>query len=342
MGQQSTGTEWDAVIDRLLLVALPFHGPGEPPTDKKEVVNWGMAPSGIEDGRVPRRVRAYDVSRRWFEGSITAARGVFVGAWLGLLDRTAVHALDELYYRRARMYHDDHFNLSGFFSWEAQAFERHFGGCRSVLVTSAGGGREVVALRRRALSVAAFECNPELVQRANELLSREGLDARIARAARDECPADVPTCEGAIIGWSSYTLMQHSSTRIRFLKQLRTHVPHGAPVLVSVFSRGEAIRYLRIVVRTANALRVIRGRQKAELGDDLGPNFVHRFSEAELAAELEAGGFRLAEFSRVGAPHAVAHAVEAVEDPAARGSVCGEQKTESLHGGVTVPGCSNL
>src|SRR5687767_16010810 len=102
MGQQSTGTEWDAVIDRLLLVALPFHGPGEPPTDKKEVVNWGMAPSGIEDGRVPRRVRAYDVSRRWFEGSITAARGVFVGAWLGLLDRTAVHALVEVLFLRAR------------------------------------------------------------------------------------------------------------------------------------------------------------------------------------------------------------------------------------------------
>ena len=316
--------------------------PGEPPTDNKEVIDWGMAPSSSDDGRVPRRVRAYDAARRWFEGSVTAARGVFVGAWLGLLDRTALHALDELYYRRARIYHDDHFNLSGFFPWETQAFERHFGGCRSVLVTSAGGGREVVALKRRAVGVAAFECNLELVQRANELLSREGLEARVARAPRDECPSDVPTCDGAIIGWSSYTLMQHSSTRIRFLQQLRAHVTHGAPVLVSVFARGDAIRYLRIVVRTANVLRVIRGRQKAELGDDLGPNFVHRFSEDELAAELEAGGFRLAEFSRAGAPHAVAYAVDAPQAPPVPASARGDEKAESLRRQVTVPVLLNL
>ena len=295
----------------------------------------GMPPSGMDDGKVPRRVRAYDASRRWLDVSITAARGVFVGTWLGLLDRTALHATDELYYRRTRMYHDDHFNLSGFFPWEAQAVERHFGACRSVLVTSAGGGREVVALERCGLAVAAFECHRELVERANELLSREGLEARVALAPRDECPPDVPTCDGAIIGWSSYTLMQHASTRIRFLKQLRAHLPNGAPVLVSVFARQEAIRYLRIVTRTANVLRVVRGRQKAELGDDLVPNFVHHFSEDELAAELEAGGFRLAEFSRVGAPHAVAHAVGAVDDPSMRGSASGEEKAESLRGQAT-------
>jgi hypothetical protein len=129
--------------------------------------------------------------------------------------------------------------------------------------------------------------------------------------------------------------MQHASTRIRFLKQLRARVPHGAPLLVSVFARREAIRYLRIVVRTANVLRVIRGHQKAELGDDLVPNFVHHFSEDELAAELEAGGFRLAEFSRVGSPHAVARAVGALDDPSVRGSAPGEERAESLWGQVT-------
>ena len=289
----------------------------------------------MDDGRVPLRVRAYDASRRWFDVSITAARGVFAGTWLGLLDRAALHATDALYYRRMRMYHDEQYNLSGFFPWEAQALERHFGGCRSVLVTSAGGGREVVSLERRGLAVAAFECNAELVQRANELLSREGFEARVALAPRDECPADVRTCDGVIIGWTSYTLMQHATTRIRFLKQLRARVPHGAPLLVSVFARREATRYLRIVVRTANVLRVIRGRQKAELGDDLIPNFVHHFSEDELAAELDAAGFRLAEFSRVGAPHAVAHAVSKIDDPSARGSASDEEKAESSYGQVT-------
>jgi hypothetical protein len=87
---------------------------------------------------------------------------------------------------------------------------------------------------------------------------------------------------------------------------------------------------------------VIRGRPKAELGDDLGPNFVHRFSEDELAAELDAGGFRLAEFSRVGAPHAVAHAGEALEAPPVRGSARGEEKVESLRRQVTALVLFNL
>lgn len=295
----------------------------------------GMPPSDVDAGKVPLRVRAYDASRRWFEVSITAARGVFVGTWLGLLDRTALHATDELYYRRTRMYHDEPYNLSGFFPWEGQAFERFFQGCRSVLVTSAGGGREVIALERRGLAVVAFECHPELVRGANELLAREGLTARIALAPRDECPSDIPTCDGAVIGWTSYTLMQHASTRVRFLKQLRAHLPNGAPLLVSVFARREALRYLRIVRGTANVLRAIRGRKKAELGDDLVPNFVHHFSEDELAAELEAGGFRLAEFSRVGSPHAVAHAVEAAHDPSVRGSASDEEKAESSYEQVT-------
>jgi len=204
-----------------------------------------------------------------------------------------------------------------------------------VLVTSAGGGREVIALERRGLAVVAFECHPELARGANELLAREGLTARVALAPRDECPSDIPTCDGAVIGWTSYTLVQHASTRVRFLKQLRAHMPNGAPLLVSVFARREALRYLRIVRGTANVLRGLRGRQKAELGDDLVPNFVHHFSEDELAAELEAGGFRLAEFSRVGSPHAVAHAVEAAHDPSVRGSASDEEKAESSYEQVT-------
>ena len=288
----------------------------------------------MDDGRVPWRVRAYDTSRRWFEGSIAIARGVFIGTWLGLLDRAALHAIDELYYRRTRMYHDEQYNLSGFFPWEVQAFDRHFQGCQSVLVTSAGGGREVVALERRGLAVAAFECHPGLTQTANELLQREGFTTRVALVPRDECPSDIPTCDGAIIGWTSYTLMQHASTRVRFLKQLRAHLRNGAPLLVSVFARREALRYLRIVTASANVLRALRGRQKAELGDDLVPNFVHHFTEDELAVELEAGGFRLAEFSRVGSPHAIAHAVGAVGDPSMHGSTSDEEVAESSCGHV--------
>ena len=275
-----------------------------------------MAPPREADDqrKAPALVRAYDASRPVFERSVMAARALFVGTWLGLLDREALHATDELYYRRALKYHDAQYSLSGLFPWEIAAIDRHFQGSRSVLVTAAGGGREVVALERRGLDVVAFECNPELVQSANELLSREGLRSRVALAPRDECPDEIPMCDGIIIGWTSYTLMQHRSTRVHFLRQLRSHVPHDAPVLLSFFAQRKTARYLRTVAATANVFRMLRGRQRAELGDDLVPTFAHHFQENELAAELEAGGFRLVEFSQSGETHAVARAAHSAAD----------------------------
>jgi hypothetical protein len=255
----------------------------------------------------------YDASLRLFRVSGVAARAVFVGTWLGLLDRHALHAADELYYRRARRYHDESYNLSGLYAWEAAALDRHFQSCRSLLLTSAGGGREVVGLERRGLEVFAFECHPELVQLANEVLSREGLNARIALAPRDECPTGMPMCDGVIVGWGGYMLMQQRTRRIRFLQQLRAHVPAGGPLLVSFFARHRDTRYLRLTATIANGLRMVRGRERAEVGDDLAPNFVHHFSEDEIASELEAGGFRIVEFSRAGHPHAIARAVGAVD-----------------------------
>jgi hypothetical protein len=270
-----------------------------------------MDSNNIPDVRrdTPWQVRLYDSSRRAFDASVNAARAVFVGTWLGLLDRRSLHAADALYYRRARLYHDAQYNLGGLSPWEADVVERHFQGCRSVIVSAAGGGREVIALERRGLKAFAFECNPELIAVANELLSREGLTGRVVLAPRDECPTAIPTCDGVIVGWTSYTLMQHRSIRVRFLRQLRAHVPVGAPLLLSFFMRRRATRHLRLVAATANVFRFINRRERAELGDDLVPNFAHHFSEDELASEADAGGFRLTEVSREGYPHAVAHAV---------------------------------
>jgi hypothetical protein len=261
-------------------------------------------------GKVPWQARMYDASRRVFDAATAAARAVFVGTWLGLLDRRALQAADELYYRRVRMYHNAGYNLSGLFAWEADAFDRYFQGCRSLLVTSAGGGREVVALERRGLEVFAFECHPELVQLANDLVSREGLKARIALAPRDECPTDMPMCDGVIVGWGSYMLMQPGACRIRFLQQLRAHIPVGGPLLLSFFVREKDTRHMRLAATIANSLRAVRGEPRAEVGDDLLPNFVHFFSEDEIAAELDAGGFQLVEFSATGYPHAIARAIE--------------------------------
>jgi hypothetical protein len=259
--------------------------------------------------KLPWQARAYDASRTVFERSVVVARSVVVGVGLGLLDRDALHAIDELYYHRQRMYYDESYNLSGLRSWEADVLERHFQGCRSVLLTAAGGGRELIALEQRGLEVTAFECHRELVHVGNELLARQGLTSRIILAPRDECPSDAPICDAAIAGWASYMLIQPRAVRIRFLQQLRAQVPNGAPLLVSFFARDQDARHWRLAATIANGFRRIRRRPRAEVGDDLAPNFVHYFSEGEVASELDAGGFRMIEFSGSGYAHAVARAI---------------------------------
>jgi hypothetical protein len=255
-----------------------------------------------------RTARIYQASRRLFDSALVGVRALFTGVWLGLLDRTALHAADELYYSRLRMYQDDAHNLSGLRDWEVEALDNELSECRSLIVTAAGAGREVVALRQRGIDVFAFECHPELVRTGNDLLQRQRMDAQIVLAPRDVCPDQMPNADGIIVGWGSYMLIPHSSRRIRFLRQLRQRVSPGAPILLSFFERTDATRYLRLTTTIANVIRAITRQEKVELGDDLVPNYVHRFTQDEIATELQAAGFTLVRYSSAGYPHALARA----------------------------------
>ncbi len=229
----------------------------------------------MDDGRICRGQSGPTTPRRrWFEGSITAARGVFIGTWLGLLDRTSLYATNETVLpthahvpRRALQSSRD--SSAG----RRGSFERHFLGCRSVLVSSAGGGRDsrcAGATRpRRGPCVRVPPRSRFKVP--TSILGREGSRARRPRPAGRMPTPIFQHATGRSLGGRSYTLMQHASTRIRFLKQLRPHLPNGAPVLVSVFARQQAIRYLRIVTRTANVLRAIRGRKRRSLATIWSP-----------------------------------------------------------------------
>jgi hypothetical protein len=57
------------------------------------------------------------------------------------------------------------------------------------------------------------------------------------------------------------------------------------------------------------------GRERLEMGDDLQPNFVHRFVEVELAAELSAGGLELQSYAVAPYGHAVAFAASPSGNP---------------------------
>jgi hypothetical protein len=150
------------------------------------------------------------------------------------------------------------------------------------------------------MEVEGYECNPNLRQAAAWRLLRHGCDAPVHPIARDAAPADAAPHDGAVVGWSAYTLIAGRERRVELLRGLRRGLPVGAPLLLSFFTRDERDTRILRPARIANVARGITRRQRAEPGDVLAPNFIHRFTRGEVEAEMAAGGFRLARYEPMG------------------------------------------
>ena len=223
--------------------------------------------------------------------------GVAGGVGLGLLSRNDLHAISDMAYGEMGTYRDDDYNRSGLWIWEENAIEHHFGGCGRILVAAAGGGREVLALRRRGLTVDGFEAHPALVAYANELLAREGAGDPIRQAPWDACPEYATSYDGAIVGWGAYMHIRGRERRIAFLRQLRDHVETGSPLLLSFIGVKRFSRWMRLAAAIGNPLARVTRREKVELGDWMEPDYKHHFTPDQLRRELADGGFEMAAFT---------------------------------------------
>jgi hypothetical protein len=236
---------------------------------------------------------------------------VYVGVFLGFIDtREALNAVTKRRYARVGIrYLDSDFNRSGLRPWERSVVNRYFAKLSSVIVTSSGGGREVLALALRGLRVSAFECELNFVRFSQALLAEAGLQAHIVPAEPEEVP-DLDLHDGVIVGWGSYMHIPGSEARIRFLRRLRAHVVTGGPILVSCELRKPESRRSHIVAAVANAIRRLRrSRNRLEVGDELSGYYLHVFTESELRLEFEQAGFRLESCSEKDYGHAVGFAV---------------------------------
>ena len=248
-----------------------------------------------------RRARGYVAAVRARARAAAVADAVWTGLWLGVLRREDLHAVDGAFYDGQALYRDDAHNRRGLLRWERRALDAHFPPSGRLLVLAAGGGRELLPLAAAGYAVEGFECNPTLVRVAERLLAEDGASAaRVRPIARDAAPAGEGPFDGVIVGWGSYMLIAGRARRVAFLRALRREVPDGAPVLLSFFTRSERGRRARIVHAVARAVRRLRGDAPPDLGDDLTPNFVHRFTEEEVRAELAEGGFALVDYEPQG------------------------------------------
>lgn len=236
-------------------------------------------------------IKFYITSQQWFTKILILFQSVFTGLWLGLLDRKALHKYDQFYYDKINTYQNDIYNLSGLFEWEKTCLDKYFNNVKKILLIGAGGGREVIALHNLEYEVEAYECNPRLVECANELLSRRNVPVRVSINDRDASPQTAEFVDGIICGWAMYMLIQSRKSRVAFLKGLRNQCKTGAPILLSFFSRTNDSFHYRFILLIGNILRCLLRRERIEIGDDLQPNFVHFFTEQEIASELNEGGF---------------------------------------------------
>lgn len=242
-------------------------------------------------------------------------RGCFDGIWLGLLSRRQLARIDEAYYDRSGEYTMQSYNRQGLWHWEQAAIENHFSGVRRIVVTSAGGGREVLALAKTGYEVAGFEPHQELARFGSQLLAAEGLDASIDPSPRDRWPVEAIGADGVVVGWGGYMLISGRAQRITFLREAAKQLPAGAPILLSFFVRGGTPLRFRMAAGVANALRRLLRRGHVDIGDLMTPNLVHFFTRAEVAAELADAGFDLVDFGYMDYGWAVG--VKATAAPAA-------------------------
>ena len=138
-------------------------------------------------------VRLYTRALRARQAFLWRLNLEFDGLFLGLLSPQDIAAFDEHYYaqmreffagRRAR-YIDADRNDQGFFGWEGEVIAEYLPAPRRVVVTSAGAGREVLALMNAGYDAVGYEPNAELVRGGGELLASRGYPDRLHISPRD-------------------------------------------------------------------------------------------------------------------------------------------------------------
>lgn len=251
-----------------------------------------------------RAAKAFLRTANLYGRASTAVTAVLQGVFLGILSEDEYAWIDERVYAAATeqvggasTYFDDRYNLQGLFDWEAEAIGSAFRPGSKVLVTSAGAGREVIALAEMGFDVVAYEPNETLAEAGNDLLARLALEARILPAGRNVFPAGAGPCDGVVIGWGAYNHIPGSTRRVALLRDARARISAGDPLLVSFHVRDASSRQFRITAAIANVIRRIRRRPPVEIGDGLRLNYQHHFTRREIEQELEAAGFRVTLFA---------------------------------------------
>ena len=237
---------------------------------------------------------------------LAVRQAVAAGLRLGLMKPETIYHLGQRYYEACPIYQSEAYNRTGLHAWELRAVQTHFSKCSRCLVAAAGGGREVIALRKQGYEADGFECHPSFVELANRLLAADGFATCVRLAPPDECKTSSGNYDALIVGLGAYMHIQTREKRIAFLRQLRALAPAGAPLLLSFWLRPPGARRYNVTVMVGNLFRCLLSRPRLEAGDNFTTYFVHHFTPEEIAGELTNAGYDLVAFNLDEHPHAIA------------------------------------
>jgi hypothetical protein len=247
---------------------------------------------------MPRSLIAslYLWSHRVFRVLHGGSQALFEGFWMCLLPESIYDVISEKSYGSGDQYTNKEYLDSGFHFWEELAVRTYFAPGSRVLVASAGGGREIIALVRAGYRAAGFECSRAMVETGQRALTARGIDAALIWAPPCIAPP-MGVFDALIVGWNGYCYISPRVRRIEFLKSLRTQLKSGAPVLISMAMRTQRARLLAWTPRIANAVRACTFRRpEFEAGDSFGGRPKMHFTRRQIELELTDAGFSVTRF----------------------------------------------
>jgi hypothetical protein len=200
---------------------------------------------------------------------------------------------------------------AGLFDWEAKALETApFPRRGRILLTGAGGGREMAALAERGYEVVALEPCEALFSSAVEV-ARGHAGTRVVRASNQDLIAHGDgrldgvegVFDGVLLGWESFSYVAPEE-RVGFLTALHRLAPR-APVLLSFATWRSGVDVPRRVQRRVrSAFRWLRGGQ-AIGGFDSAAGFYWPMTCGELRGAAEAAGYDVRLCEAEPYPHAM-------------------------------------
>lgn len=221
---------------------------------------------------------------------------LLTGFWLGILSEKSLDIADEHYYNIVKGYQTEAYNSSGLFRWEKQIIEEYFSDQKNILIVAAGGGREAYALIKMGFYVDSYECNKQLAIFGNNFFRLKGLESKISYLPRGAIPSTNKVYDALILGWGAYSLIRGKENRIKFLKDLSSLSKDRSMLMISFLTRNGTSRKDILIFTIANLFRLIQGRGKIEIGDNMQNNFAHFFLESEIVAEISQANYKLLKY----------------------------------------------